>query len=79
MLNDARRIDGVLAEITRVLRPNGRLLIFTRARSVEGDRLDRDNGAERLASHFERVEAVLHPSDDRAALFVADQPRRTAH
>jgi SAM-dependent methyltransferase len=75
MLNDAGRIDVVLAEIGRVLRPDGRLLIFTRARSSDGDRLDRDNGASRLEPFFDRVEAVLHPSDERAAVFVAQRPR----
>jgi SAM-dependent methyltransferase len=79
MLNDTGRIDDVLAEIVRVLRPGGRLLVFTRARSGEGDRLDHENGAERLQRFFERIEALRHPADERAALFVADGPRRAAH
>jgi ubiquinone/menaquinone biosynthesis C-methylase UbiE len=75
MLNDAGRVDDVLAEVGRVLRPDGRVLIFTRARRESGDRLDRENGADRLRRFFERVEAILHPTDERAALFVADVPR----
>jgi ubiquinone/menaquinone biosynthesis C-methylase UbiE len=78
MLNDAAPIDDVLAEVRRVLRADGRLLIFTRARPREGDRLDRQNGEQRLLPHFERVETILHPSDERAALFVADAPRARA-
>jgi SAM-dependent methyltransferase len=79
MLNDAGRIDHALAEISRILRPDGRLLVFTRARQGEGDRLDRGNGQERLGRFFERVEALAHPADDRAALFVADGVRAEAH
>jgi len=75
MLNDARRIDHALAEIVRVLRRDGRLLIFTRARPGGGDRLDRENGERRLRPFFERVETLLYPGDDRAALFIADGPR----
>jgi ubiquinone/menaquinone biosynthesis C-methylase UbiE len=75
VLNDAGRIDEVLAEIGRVLRPDGRLLVFTRARPAEGDRLDRSNGQARLAAHFERVSAELHPTNERAAVFVASRPR----
>ncbi len=71
MLNDAERIDDVLAEIRRVMRPGGRLLVFTRARRGEGDRLDRSNGEGRLRRHFARVTSETHPDDDRAALFVA--------
>lgn len=78
MLNDAGRIDHALGEIARVLRPNGRLLVFTRARPEEGDRLDRENGSSRLARHFARVERITHPSDERAALFLADGPGRRA-
>lgn len=78
MLNDAGRIDHVLEEIVRVLREEGRLLVFTRARPQAADRLDRTNGALRLRPFFESVEALLHPSDDRAALFVADVPRGSA-
>lgn len=75
VLNDAGRIDDVLAEIGRVLRPDGRLVVFTRARPGEGDRLDRSNGEARLAAHFERVSAELHPTDERAAVFLAARPR----
>ena len=78
MLNDARRIDHALGEIARVLRPNGRLLVFTRARPTEGDRLDRDNGEARLLPHFEFVDALTHPVDARAALFIAASPRPKA-
>lgn len=75
MLNDTGDVDGVLAEIARVLRPGGRLLVVTRARPAGGDRLDRANGEERLRRHFDHVAAELDPDDDRAALFVADRPR----
>lgn len=75
MLNDTGDVDGVLAEIARVLRPSGRLVVITRARSAEGDRLDRANGAERLRRHFAGVSAELDPTDERAALFVAEGPR----
>ena len=78
MLNDAGRIDDVLAEIGRVLTPAGRLLIFTRARPGEGDRLDRENGERRLRGHFDHTLAILHPTDDRAAFFVAERPRTPA-
>jgi SAM-dependent methyltransferase len=76
MLNDTGRVDEALAEIARVLREDGRLLIFTRARGAEGDRLDHENGERRLRPFFDRVETLLHPNDERAALFVADGPRR---
>lgn len=75
MLNDTGDVDRVLAEIARLLRPHGRLLVFTRARPGEGDRLDRSNGEDRLRRHFQRVSAEPHPMDDRAALFVAEGPR----
>ena len=77
MLNDAGRIDAVLEEIRRVLRPDGRLVVFTGARhhADAPDRLDRGNGADRLRRHFERVAAELPSSDERAALFVAEGPR----
>jgi len=73
MLNDAGRTDDALAEVRRVLRPGGRLLVFTRARRDEGDRLDRWNGEGRLRRHFARVTRETHPDDDRAALFVAQR------
>lgn len=73
VLNDAGRIDEVLTEIRRVLAPGGRLLVFTRARASEGDRLDRWNGAERLGAHFAQVTAELHAEDERAALFLAER------
>lgn len=76
MLNDTGDVDRVLREIARVLRQDGRLLVLTRARTAEGDRLDRGNGTERLRRHFARVEAILDPADERAALFVGDAPRR---
>lgn len=76
MLNDTGDVDGVLAEVARVLRPGGRVLVFTRARPAEGDRLDRTNGTERLRRYFERVAVEVHPMDERAALFVAEGPRR---
>jgi len=75
VLNDTGDVDAGLAEIARVLRPHGRLLIFTRARKGEGDRLDRSNGERRLRTRFHTVEAILHPADDRAAFFVAVRPR----
>jgi len=75
MLNDTGDVDGVLGEIIRVLRPRGVLLVFTRARPGEGDRLDRSNGTERLRPHFSAVSAELHPTDERAALFIAERPR----
>lgn len=75
MLNDAAPIDPVLAEIARVLRPRGRLLVLTRARHEDGDRLDQENGAARLARFFDHVDVEHDPADERAALFVADMPR----
>lgn len=75
MLNDSGDIDRVLEEIARVLRPRGRLLVFTRARPGAGERLDRTNAVERLRARFRSVTAELHPTDDRAALFVAEGPR----
>lgn len=76
MLNDTGNVDAVLTQIRRILRPSGRLLVFTRARPGEGDRLDRANGEDRLRRYFERVHAELDPLDDRAALFVAQRRRR---
>ncbi len=69
MLNAAGRVDAVLTEIRRVLRPDGRLIVLTRARRREdADRLDPDNGAARLGAHFARVDAERQAG---AALFVA--------
>lgn len=76
MLNEAGHIDDVLRGIRRVLRPGGRLLVLTRARAAGGDRLDRWSGEARLRPHFERVRVVRHPTDERAAVFVAERPRR---
>ncbi|HEX9270538.1 MAG TPA: class I SAM-dependent methyltransferase [Candidatus Limnocylindria bacterium] len=68
MLNAAGRVDAVLTEIRRVLRPDGRLIVLTRARRREdADRLDPDNGAARLAAHFALVHAERRAG---AALFV---------
>jgi SAM-dependent methyltransferase len=75
MLNDTADVDRALAEAARVLRPRGTLLVFTRARLGEGDRLDRWNGADRLRHYFSVVSAELPAFDDRAALFVAEGPR----
>lgn len=72
MLNDAGRIDDVVAEIRRVLAPPGRLLVYTRARRAEGDRLYPDNGAERLRIHFRSVRALLDPDEPGGVLFIAD-------
>jgi SAM-dependent methyltransferase len=75
VLNDAGRIDDVLDEVRRTLRPGGRLLVYTRARVAEGDRLDRENGEARLERHFEKVTMEPHATDERAAIFVAERPR----
>jgi SAM-dependent methyltransferase len=77
MLNDTADLDGVLREIVRVLAPGGRLLVFTRARSASGDRLDRANGMERLRRHFLAVSVEVPPRDERAALFIAERPLRS--
>jgi SAM-dependent methyltransferase len=76
ILNDTGDVDRALAEAARVLRPRGTLLVFTRARPAEGDRLDRWNGVDRLTHHFGTVSAELPGFDDRAALFVARDPKR---
>ena len=69
MLNAAGRIDDVLGEIVRVLRPGGALAVFTRARpKQQEDRLDPENGVDRLGRYFGRV-TVERAAD--AALFVA--------
>lgn len=73
MLNAAGRVDHVLKEIRRVLAPNGRLLVYTRARQTEGDRLDPDNGAPRLAALFRAVRALPDPDDPGGVLFVAER------
>lgn len=73
MLNDAGRIDDVLHEIHRVLTPGGRLLVYTRARPAEGDRLDPDNGAARLAMVFRSVRAIADPEEPGGVLFVAER------
>jgi ubiquinone/menaquinone biosynthesis C-methylase UbiE len=73
MLNAAGRIDDLLREIVRVLRPAGTLVVLTRARQKpDPDRLDPQNGAGRLGARFEEV-TVERAAD--AALFVARRPR----
>jgi len=73
MLNAAGRVDHALGELARVLRPDGALVVLTRARArPDEDRLDPANGADRLARFFAMVTA------DRAAdaaLFVARTKR----
>lgn len=76
VLNDTGDVDGSLAEIARVLKTEGQLLVFTRARPASGDRLDRWNGEERLRPHFADVRVQLHSSDERAAFFTARRPFR---
>lgn len=77
VLNEAGRIDRVLAEVRRVMRREGRLLVFTRARPDEGDRVDRWTGEGRLREHFDRIAVERHPTDERAAFFTARGPRAT--
>lgn len=73
MLNAAGRIDDVLREIVRVLRPDGTLVVLTRARPrPEADRLDPENGASRLGRYFAEVTAARAAD---AALFQARGPR----
>ena len=73
MLNAAGRIDDVLREIGRVLRPDGSLVVLTRARPrPEDDRLDPENGERRLGPFFAEV-SVERAAD--AALFVATRKR----
>lgn len=73
MLNDAGRIDDVLREIARVLGPRGRLLVYTRARPGEGDRLDPGNGEQRLRARFATVRAVADEEEPGGVLFVAER------
>ena len=73
MLNAAGRVDAVLREIARVLRADGTLVVLTRARQrADEDRLDPENGAQRLALHF--VEVIADREGD-AAIFVARTKR----
>jgi ubiquinone/menaquinone biosynthesis C-methylase UbiE len=73
MLNAAGRVDAVLSEIVRVLRPGGTVVVLTRARrKPEADRLDPENGAARLRAYFAEV-TVERAAD--GALFVATGPR----
>ena len=72
MLNATGAIDDALREIRRVLARDGRLLVYTRARrSAGGDRLDADNGLERLRPFFSSVEVEREPDEERGALFIA--------
>jgi len=73
MLNDAGAIHEVLREIHRVLSPGGRLLVYTRARPAEGDRLDPDNGADRLAMVFRSIRSLADPEESGGVLFVAER------
>ncbi len=72
MLNAAGAIDDALREMRRVLARDGLLLVYTRARRSESDdRLDADNGLERLRPFFSSVEVEREPGEARGALFVA--------
>lgn len=73
MLNDAGGIDLVLAEIRRVLAPGGRLLVYTRARRGDGDRLDPENGDARLRAHFRSVRPLADEDEPGGVLFVAER------
>lgn len=72
MLNDTGSVDVALREIRRVLAPGGRLLVYTRARRADGDRLDPDNGLARLGAHFRAVRELADPEDSGGVLFVAE-------
>ena len=72
MLNDTGATDDVLREVRRVLRPGGRLIVYTRARSADGDRLDASNGHDRLRAHFSKVRMLRDPEDAQGAIFVAE-------
>jgi ubiquinone/menaquinone biosynthesis C-methylase UbiE len=73
MLNAAGRIDDVLREIVRILRPDGSVVVLTRARPRPGDdRLDPENGEQRLALHF--AEVIAEREGD-SAIFVARKKR----
>src|SRR5439155_23637534 len=73
MLNAAGRIDDVLREIARFLRPDGSVVVLTRARPrPDDDRLDPENGEQRLALHF--AEVIAEREGD-AAIFVARKKR----
>ena len=73
MLNAAGRIDDVLDEVARVLRPDGTLVVLTRARPrPDDDRLDQENGAQRLALHFAEVTSER---EGDAAIFAARKKR----
>ena len=72
MLNDAGGIDAVLTEIRRVLTADGRLLVYTRARTAGGDRLDAGNGDARLRMHFGRVRVLADEQQAGGVLFVAE-------
>ncbi|MHB8631090.1 MAG: class I SAM-dependent methyltransferase [Candidatus Limnocylindria bacterium] len=73
MLNAAGQVDAVLGEIVRVLAPGGSLVVLTRARPAQGaDRLDPENGADRLRGYFESI-TVQRAAD--TAIFVATTRR----
>ncbi len=73
MLNAAGRIDDVLREIARILRPDGSIVVLTRARPrPDDDRLDPQNGEQRLALHFAEV---ISEREGDAAIFVARKKR----
>lgn len=73
MLNETGSVDVALREIRRVLAPGGRLLVYTRARRADGDRLDPENGLARLGAHFRAVRELADPEDAGGVLFVAER------